>query len=268
MCCLASLLVTIVLCYSGVGLLDAQQSGRSAAERQDRKVNSRRILDAAALKGFLSKKLHKLPLSALMAAVHDEDTPQQIDAAGCEALLGRIGINNAKLAAAIHSFFDPGKTGIIDKREVAMSLSVLCSASSQSAKLDFAFKLFDEDEDKNLSEAELVSFFQMFRNPIMSVINRSMEVFYDTCGYRDEFKQVIAKLAQDTFEDHVKAIVADAFSSDLDANKHLDAVEFVAWSGANKNVGKWVDNLSRLVLDSLAAEVTIDDFQPGDFAFE
>ena len=68
----------------------------------------------------------------------------------------------------------------------------------------------------------------------MSVIKRSMEVFYDTCGYRDEFKQIIAKLAQDTFEDHVKAIVADAFSSDLDANKHLDAAEFVAWSGANK----------------------------------
>ena len=47
------------------------------------------------------------------------------------------------------SFFDPGKTGIIDKREVAMSLLVLCSASSQSVELDFAFKLFDEDEDKN-----------------------------------------------------------------------------------------------------------------------
>jgi hypothetical protein len=149
MCCLASLLVTIVLCYSGVGLLDAQQSGRSADERQNRKVNLRRILDVAALECFLSKKLHKLHLSALMVAVHDEDTPQQIDAAGCEALLGRIGINNAKLAAAIHSFFDPGKTGIIDKREVAMSLLVLCSASSQSVELDFAFKLFDEDEDKN-----------------------------------------------------------------------------------------------------------------------
>eukprot|EP01051_Picozoa_sp_SAG22_P006108 SAG22_NODE_388_length_11295_cov_14.512594_15_plen_77_part_00 len=64
----------------------------------------------------------------------------------------------------------------------------------------------------------------------------------------------------------VKLIVKDAFvQSDGDGDNQISGPEFLDWAGKNPRVGQWVDNLSRLVLDSLAASVRVEDFAPEDF---
>ena len=95
----------------------------------------------------------------------------------------------------------------------------------------------------------------------MAVIDRQMAHFYETCGYKEEMQvqcarskanrtllsgtnslppfahlqKVVRELATQTFDDHVKAIVADAFlMGDVNADSQISAPEFIAWAEKNR----------------------------------
>ena len=76
---------------TGVGLAAGSQSSRqlTAAERDHRRSASRTLLDAAALKGFLSGKLHRVPLGSLIAAVRS--APNTVNREGCAHLVELMG---------------------------------------------------------------------------------------------------------------------------------------------------------------------------------
>lgn len=79
-------------------------------------------------------------------------------------------------------------------------------------------------------------------------------------------RHVIDNLTSQTFDEHVASIVQDAFdTSDVDGDKRISRVEFLTWAASNPNVGSWVDNFSRLALDSVSTHLRVEDFQPEDF---
>eukprot|EP01051_Picozoa_sp_SAG22_P006107 SAG22_NODE_388_length_11295_cov_14.512594_14_plen_321_part_00 len=126
-----------------------------------------------ALKGFLSDKLHRLPLTSLVKQVRA--SPPRLNRDGCHDLLGRLGIRHKGLSDAIYNFFGHGGRKDIDAREVAIALSTVCSAASRrggAGELDFAFALVDMDANDALDETELLGFFEMYRRPITSLIDR------------------------------------------------------------------------------------------------
>ena len=105
----------------------------------------------------------------------------------------------------------------------------------------------------------------MLRGPINAIIEGSLRNFYETCGYEEDFRDVISELTEKSLDEHIDAIVADAMAQDTSGNESITPDQFKAWSKKNRHVGQWVDNLSRFVISGIGGEVTISDFHDGDF---
>ena len=139
-------------CIIAVCTMDSSSVGW--LQREEKRSNARRILDGAALKGFLSGRLHGMPLQTLVDAVRA--SKKRVSPDGCFEFLTNIGVTNrekllppftsgplcivchhetrgrvahdrpagaGKFSDAIYEFFDPG---FEIKSIQVLTLSTLC----------------------------------------------------------------------------------------------------------------------------------------------
>lgn len=76
---------------------------------------------------------------------------------------------------------------------------------------------------------------------------------------------MITDLTKTSLDEHISAVVEDALLQDTAGNESITADQFRSWSKKNRNVGQWVDNLSRFVISGLGEHVKVSDFHDGDF---
>ena len=129
-----------------------------------------------------------------------------------------------------------------------------------------AFEIFDVDESDSLTKDEILDFFQLFRQPVFTVVEHSMGNFYETCGFEEDFREMVNELTEGSLTRHILAIAKDAADSDANRDEELSKAEFMAWSKRNQQVGRWIENLSRFTLNSLGQTLTLEDIPDAVFA--
>eukprot|EP01052_Picozoa_sp_SAG31_P008061 SAG31_NODE_398_length_16250_cov_8.737601_3_plen_247_part_00 len=234
-----------------------------------------RQIDASRLVHFLQGKLGSLKLKSLGAMLQSSDRTVDVDGIlhclttlGATALIGEAGA--AKFGKAIFAIIaDHGSTNPrhhasnkIDTRLLACTLAPLIAPMATPAQLiRFTFDIFDTNRDNELDAYEIKAFFDIFRGPIMSVIEQAMHQFYQTCGYEDDLRAVLDKLARDTLEGTIRGLVRQAFSQfDVNGDGTLASTEFKRWASKNPSVALWVSRLGHNVLSSLPKHLSLADF--------
>ena len=235
------------------------------------KADAERKVNAIKVKEYLEKHMAKIKLEgerSLVEALRTVDRGAQVDVDGCIKLFAAVGCNNHGLAKKVHDIYageGASEGDTVDARAIVCGISLLCAHGATAAqKLSFAFTIFDADGSLELTEGEIRTFFELLRGPATKIIDDAMANFFETCGFEDEFRPIIADLTRQTLNKHIDAVVADAMSMDANGNGELGKDEFMAWGKKNRHVGKWIDNLSRFVISGLG-DLHITDFVDTDW---
>ena len=111
--------------------------------------------------------------------------------------------------------FNDTSGGKVECRAIMCGISLLCCTSAKtSEKMSFAFAIFDKNADESLTKEEIAEFFDLFRGPVFTVVERSMSNFYETCGwFEDDFREIVQDLVDGSLKRHIVAIVKDAVES-------------------------------------------------------
>jgi Ca2+-binding EF-hand superfamily protein len=174
---------------------------------------------------------------------------QTLDEAEFGACMRKLGMKNEALAEHLFSAFDVDGNGFVDPSEFAAGLARMCS-SSAADQLELAWRMFDMNQDVQVSQQEFGRFIASFSALGLAQVQRHIDLFHDIFGAaggsHGSFGQAVWSAAHERMDAHTARLVGEVFShaggggGGASPRQRLDREQFQAWFERTPAFSAWL----------------------------
>ena len=183
-------------------------------------------------------------------------TGARMTEADVRSSLDKLNLKNDKVKDRIMGTFQT-RDGTIETHEFASGLAMLCGGGPVQDKLEFAFKMYDTNQDGGIQEGELKSFmkdfFSMSSKQTKSMLDSFCSMFP---GDDAKFKDRVSTKLQKRTQDFIDRAVADALRHG--DGRELTLQQFKKWCGQGDGMAKYLSDIGSKWFESIE-----DDFEPS-----
>eukprot|EP00742_Colponemidia_sp_Colp-10_P009837 GILJ01010762.1.p1 GENE.GILJ01010762.1~~GILJ01010762.1.p1 ORF type:complete len:1551 (-),score=252.13 GILJ01010762.1:100-4752(-) len=234
-----------------------EQNDNEEPQRFQRSFSTVRRVSLASATHFDEKEIRDLERT--YQQLRKQSPSGQVDRFVIEQLLSAYDLPPAVLQALLNAF-DKDNTGVVDLRSFVAGLSSCCRGTAEE-QLEFCFRLFDSDEDDQLSWEEMLQLMRAV-SQLETVVRRSSEADELVSSPVDSTSASVpapqlSPLKLDRV-DPIDALVENAFKEyDIDRNGAIGFEEFKLWANRNPIANQFLDNVRHMVTLDLGLKPTL-----------